>query len=112
MGGRRVVRPRAFAGRVYTRALPRLRKARLGRSGVSATSNTPSPRSAAERALIESERYFRTLMEQSSDIVVLIDIETRLLYTSPSIERVLGFTPDRSEERRVGKEGRCRWSPY
>jgi PAS domain S-box-containing protein len=61
---------------------------------VSATSNTPSPRSAAERALIESERYFRTLMEQSSDIVVLIDMETRLLYASPSIERVLGFTPD------------------
>ncbi|HTI06833.1 MAG TPA: PAS domain S-box protein [Gemmatimonadales bacterium] len=61
---------------------------------MSATSNTPSPRSAAERALIESERYFRTLMEQSSDIVVLIDVETRLLYASPSIERVLGFTPD------------------
>src|ERR1043165_7147562 len=33
-------------------------------------------------------------MEQSSDIVVLIDMETRLLYASPSIERVLGFTPD------------------
>ena len=61
---------------------------------MSATSSTPSPRSAAERALIESERYFRTLMEQSSDIVVLIDVETRLLYASPSIERVLGFTPD------------------
>src|ERR1044072_3835964 len=99
MGGRRVVRPRAFAGRVYTRALPRLRDARLGRSGVSATSNTPSPRSAAERALIESERYFRTLMEQSSDIVVHIDMETRLLYASPSIERVLGVTPDEILDR-------------
>src|ERR1043165_1592869 len=94
MGGRRVVRPRAFAGRVYTRALPRLREARLGRSGGSATSNTPSPRSAAERAPFESVGYFRPPMEQSSEIVVLIDMETRLLYTSPSIERVLGFTPD------------------
>lgn len=51
-------------------------------------------RAAAERALVESERYFRTLTEQSSDIVVLIDIETRLLYASPSIERVLGFTSE------------------
>jgi PAS domain S-box-containing protein len=48
----------------------------------------------AERALVESERYFRTLTEQSSDIVVLIDIETRLLYASPSMQRVLGFTPE------------------
>jgi PAS domain S-box-containing protein len=49
---------------------------------------------AAQRALVESERYFRTLTEQSSDIVVLLDIETRLLYASPSMERVLGFPPE------------------
>ena len=54
----------------------------------------PTQPSAAERALIESERYFRTLTEQSSDIIVLIDIETRLLYASPSLERILGFSPD------------------
>ena len=49
---------------------------------------------AAQRALVESERYFRTLTEQSSDIVVLLDIETRLMYASPSMERVLGFAPE------------------
>jgi PAS domain S-box-containing protein len=53
-----------------------------------------SQRPAAERALAESERYFRALIEQSSDVVTLLDIETRMLYASPSIERVLGYGPD------------------
>lgn len=53
-----------------------------------------SRRTAAERALVESERYFRALIEQSSDIVTLLDFETRMLYVSPSIERVLGYDPD------------------
>src|ERR1035441_240624 len=29
-----------------------------------------------------------------------------------SVERFRGYTQDRSEERRVGKECRSRWSPY
>src|SRR5260370_26043595 len=28
------------------------------------------------------------------------------------VEWLMGFPPGRSEERRVGKEGRSRWSPY
>ena len=46
-----------------------------------------------QRSLAESERYFRALTEQSSDIVTLLDIETRVLYASPSMERVLGYAP-------------------
>lgn len=41
-----------------------------------------------------SEHYFRTLLEESSDMFVVIDVETRLLYASPSLQRVLGFTPE------------------
>jgi PAS domain S-box-containing protein len=57
-------------------------------------SNAPAPRSPAERALVESERYFRALTEQSTDVVVLLDVETRMLYASPSMERVLGYSSD------------------
>src|SRR3712207_1401663 len=30
----------------------------------------------------------------------------------PDVERIRGLSPTRSEERRVGKECRSRWSPY
>jgi diguanylate cyclase (GGDEF)-like protein/PAS domain S-box-containing protein len=39
------------------------------------------------------EARFRTLIEKSSDVISLIDIDGANLYTSPSIERVLGYSP-------------------
>lgn len=48
----------------------------------------------AEAALRDSEVRFRLLAENGSDIVSLHDISGRVLYISPSCERVLGFTPD------------------
>src|SRR2546430_814461 len=37
---------------------------------------------------------------------------TRLVDKPGEAQAVLGFTQERSEERRVGKECRSRWSPY
>src|SRR2546425_11813165 len=37
---------------------------------------------------------------------------TRRLAASVNLPPSQGWTPARSEERRVGKEGRSRWSPY
>ena len=34
------------------------------------------------------------------------------LQVNPSFESVVDIAADRSEERRVGKECRSRWSPY
>jgi len=51
-------------------------------------------RARADVALRESEVRFRLLAENGSDIVSLHDISGRVLYMSPSCERVLGFTPD------------------
>ena len=44
--------------------------------------------------LRESERRFRSLLENSSDIIVVIDRERLIRYASPSIERVLGYDPE------------------
>ncbi|MHA4809994.1 PAS domain S-box protein [Flavitalea flava] len=42
--------------------------------------------------LIKSEKYFRTLIETSSDAIILIDAEGKVLYQTPSAEKILGYT--------------------
>lgn len=51
-------------------------------------------RTRAERALRQSEARFRLLAENGSDVVSLHDATGRILYVSPSAERVLGYAPD------------------
>jgi PAS domain S-box-containing protein len=46
-----------------------------------------------EAALRESEARFRALVEHAYDVITLIDAHGRALYHSPSIERLLGYSP-------------------
>lgn len=55
-------------------------------------------RKRAEEKLRMQEQRFRTLAEQSSDIIVLINKEGTILYENPAIERILGY----NREGRVG----------
>ncbi len=48
----------------------------------------------AELELVRREKYFRTLTENSLDILCLISREGKLLYASPSIKHVLGYSPE------------------
>ena len=51
-------------------------------------------RRQAETELVRREKYFRTLTENSLDILCILSREGNFLYTSPSMERVLGYTPE------------------
>ena len=40
------------------------------------------------------DQFFRTLVESSQDLIVVIDHDGLITYVSPSLQRVLGFTPE------------------
>jgi PAS domain S-box-containing protein len=46
----------------------------------------------AEEALKASEERFRALIENSSDVIMLIDANNKRTYVSPAISRVLGYS--------------------
>ena len=48
----------------------------------------------AKQALLDSEKKFRALIENSKDGIALTDSEARFLYVSPAIESILGYTPE------------------
>jgi diguanylate cyclase (GGDEF)-like protein/PAS domain S-box-containing protein len=51
-------------------------------------------RESAETELRQSERRFKALVSNATDIIVVTDIAGRLQYVSPAFERELGVSPD------------------
>ncbi len=51
----------------------------------------------AREALERSEAYFRSLFENARDIIMVLDETGKMVYASPSFERVFGFRPDEVE---------------
>ncbi len=49
---------------------------------------------ATEIELVRREKYFRTLTENSLDVLCILDRDGNILYTSPSIEHALGYKPE------------------
>ncbi|MEQ9438973.1 MAG: PAS domain S-box protein [Cyclobacteriaceae bacterium] len=58
----------------------------------------------AQIALQESEAKYRLLTESALDIITLLDLERKVQYISPSIEKITGFTPD--EWMQLNREGK------
>lgn len=50
-------------------------------------------REDAEEALRRSEEYFRSLIENSSDIITILSEDGTLQFLSPAVERILGYAP-------------------
>ncbi|MDD5723175.1 MAG: PAS domain S-box protein [Syntrophales bacterium] len=57
-----------------------------------------------ERALRESEAKFRFLSENMADVAFMVDMDLRTTYVSPSVERILGFTPEERKAQRVEEQ--------
>ncbi|QBD81768.1 PAS domain S-box protein [Ktedonosporobacter rubrisoli] len=47
-----------------------------------------------EETLGQNEKLFRALIEHSSDLIVLVDAEGIITYVSPSVRRILGYSPE------------------
>ncbi len=62
-------------------------------------SNDISQRKEAEHALKNSELRFRSLIEKATELIALHNEKGEIMYMSPSIEKVLGYTP----ESRIGQ---------
>ena len=61
---------------------------------ICATVRDITARKRAEGNLKRSEERFRSLVRYASDIIVILDADGTILYESPAVERVLGFTSD------------------
>ncbi|HZG42467.1 MAG TPA: PAS domain S-box protein [Longimicrobium sp.] len=48
----------------------------------------------ARVALRRSEARFRSLIENASDVITVLDADGRIRYESPSVKRILGYDPD------------------
>lgn len=53
--------------------------------------NVTDAKKAAQR-LEASEKYYRALIEKGTDMVILLDSTRRIIYHSPSAERITGYT--------------------
>ena|GEM_PF-579517 len=89
-GGRPFVREVRVGGGFYQQVVSRTPEGGLLRIYVTDVTE----RRRAEDALRASEERFRSLVQNASDIILVLAGDGTILYESPAVERILGFAPE------------------
>jgi two-component system, cell cycle sensor histidine kinase and response regulator CckA len=79
---------------VWLRNIVRVGRSRAGRRQLRGVMIDISEQKQAESALQQNEKRVRTLIENISDIVAIVDAGGRFRYASPSMLRVLGYSEE------------------
>ncbi|MEN6319479.1 MAG: PAS domain S-box protein [Syntrophaceae bacterium] len=58
-------------------------------------------RKRVEKALRESEEYFKAIIQNSTDIIIIVDKKGSIHFISPSVKNILGY----EQEEVIGKRG-------
>ena len=75
-------------------------------SAILEVNNDVTERRQAQEELRRSEERFRSLVQNSLDVITVIDARAYILYYSPSVETVLGYKPEDLIGRRAPEENR------
>ncbi len=70
-----------------------------GRKQFQVIYNDVTDKKRIEETLHREQQRFRSLIEHSTDIIVVLDPKGTITYVNPAVERVLGYSP----EERIGK---------
>jgi len=60
---------------------------------IHASSRDITPRRKAEEELRANEDRFRSLVQNSSEIIIVLSADSKIIYESPSTTRILGYRP-------------------
>ncbi|MDY6835191.1 MAG: PAS domain S-box protein, partial [Chloroflexota bacterium] len=75
-----------------------------GQSALVVFAHDITERTQAEEALRQQEQYFRSLIENSSDGIVVIGSDGVINYHSPSLQQMLGYPPHKALDEETFKE--------
>ena len=81
-------------GSIFPKEVTLQRSTYFGQDVVIAVARDVSERVEAEAALRQREEHFRRLIENASDLIQVVSPTAGIVYTSPSIGRLLGYTPE------------------